>query len=203
MASVPEVGWPRPRGEWLDESGRRLGLEVEPETLPVPWVLARAADGKVAWTVFHGQAHTAHPKRLCQVCGEELGTIVLLGLAEDTGNEGHRTSGPGCHPRCMALTLSFCPHFRDLPANGTVAYAYTGPGTGYRAFDGPDDPEPTPSQIEEVYTATVAIAPDALPMSACLVKELARRDPTGSDPVAASRLLDAVAKPKPQVSAAR
>lgn len=183
----PQAGWPRPRGTWLDESRDRLRLdEAEPETLPIPWVLACDEDGTVSWTVFHGQAHTAHHDRLCQVCGGELGDVVILGLAEiaKAGKERAeepRTSGPGCHPRCMALTLSFCPHFRDLPEDETVAFAYRGSGLGYLVFDQPSEAEATPAQIEEVYTATVAIAPDAVPLKVSDVKDLARRDPMGTE----------------------
>lgn len=116
---IAPAGWPRP-WRWFRPDDYSDGHR-KAARLPVPWVIARIGR-QVAWTEFHEGVDA--DARLCQVCGLELGRVVLLGRV----GRGKNTSGPGCHPRCMALALKFCPHFEDVGKH--VAYSYEGPGTG-------------------------------------------------------------------------
>ncbi len=77
-----------------------------PQILPVPWINgSHPYNGD--WVTFdESRAVQAHRQRLCAVCGQPLERIALL------GRSGHRsTTGFGCHPRCMQLAFTACPHF--------------------------------------------------------------------------------------------
>ncbi len=107
-------GWPRPRRQY--EPDVEQHPERVPAILPVPWVVGDD------WLDFQPDAPTAEAERLCQVCGERLGRVMVL-------CRGHRprvTSGPGCHPRCAALAVRFCPHLVEMDASADVAYRYEG-----------------------------------------------------------------------------
>lgn len=109
-----------------------LRSDLVPHVLPVPWVNgAHPYDGD--WVTFDEvRAVRAHQQRLCAVCGQPLNGITLLGRAAD-----RITSGPGCHPNCMQLTLAACPIFTNpsdpTDANPAVAWRVDGPGLGYLA----------------------------------------------------------------------
>jgi hypothetical protein len=142
-------------------------------------VIAADDKGEPSWTIFHDESPDAHAERLCQVCGERLkGAIVLGRIAESDSVGEELTSGPGCHPRCMALALRFCPHFREDDA--VVAYLYTGPGSGYVIRY-----SPVPG---DEFTDSNRISPDATPLSADQVRELAREDPLGLETAAVPAL---------------
>src|SRR4051812_13386857 len=104
----PAPGWPRPRGEYRPFGEREIAkVGYESAMLPVPWATDLSHDRKtVYWTALTDDCERAHTERLCQVCGEELGATILLGHASH-----RRTNGSGCHPRCMATSIQFCPHF--------------------------------------------------------------------------------------------
>ena len=143
--------------------------------LPVPWVLEADDDGGVAWTSLHDDAARAHHERLCQVCGLKLAVVILLG--DDNG----RTNGPGCHPRCMALAVRFCPNF-PAGESAVVAYRYEGPGVGYHipaaVFRLSDDAEQNPYETGVVPVSAAIVNP----MTRAEVKALACRDPLGQTP---------------------
>lgn len=104
------------------------------QILPVPWINgAHPYHGD--WVTFdEGRATRAHAERLCAVCGQPLNAITLLGRGDDNS-----TFGPGCHPRCMQLTLTACPHFTDSDAsihsNAAVAWRVEGTDLGYELGD--------------------------------------------------------------------
>lgn len=164
--SKVEKGWPRPYA-WYEADEHQVADGTRMSgNLPVPWVAEVGPHG-VGWTTFHGDADRAHDERLCQVCGLQLGSIVLLGLARPG-----ETSGPGCHPRCMALAVQHCPH---LALDGVIAYQYTGPGPGY--VD--DIAFPWNSPYNGLYAENVNVSTYAVPLTAADVKALAKRDPMG------------------------
>ena len=105
-----------------------------PQILPVPWINgAHPYNGD--WVTFdETRAVQARDQRLCAVCGQPLDRIALLGRGGDRS-----TPGSGCHPRCMQLTLTACPHFTDpaRPAgvNTAVAWRVDGSRSGYLAAD--------------------------------------------------------------------
>lgn len=161
-------GWPRPRAMFeadphlQHEGARRSGL------LPVPWVAA-VYDSRVGWTDFHADVNRAHTERLCQVCGLALGRTILLGAARPG-----ETSGPGCHPRCMALALKHCPHFAYN--DEVAAYRYDGPGVGYVDIF----PWSWHGGVSlGLYTDNSEVSTYAVPLSKAEVRELAKRDPLG------------------------
>lgn len=167
------AGWPRPRAAFQPWAVRDE-TPPPPRNLPVPWVTRVRPGGDVEFTDFHEGADQAHIDRLCQICGLELGTVILLGVSGVHGGRPH-TSGPGCHPRCMALAMSFCPHFgrRRNEPDRLVAYRYEGAGAGYEvgSFD-PDN--------DMLYGDENPIDSAAVPLTLAEVKELARRDPLGA-----------------------
>lgn len=149
----------------------------------MPWVLRADVEGRVSWTVFHPDAHRAHGSRLCQVCGEKLGPTIILGAAEDSIPSDRRTSGPGCHPRCMALSARFCPHLRRITDREIIAFAYRGGRLGYRLYDsGEEEPDPTAAEIMDAYMQSMKVEAGACPLTRAEVLEIARRDPLGVDP---------------------
>lgn len=91
-----------------------------PQILPLPWINGvHPYHGD--WVTFDDtRAVRADAERLCGVCGQPLDRIALLGRSGDGS-----TSGPGCHPRCLQLTLTACPHFAD-PARPRSAEAPVG-----------------------------------------------------------------------------
>lgn len=137
--------------------------------LAVPWIIVVRNGGRADWTVFHPEAARAHHERLCQVCGEKLGRLIVL----LRGHHPRETTGPGCHPRCAALAVKTCPHVDDLGEN--VAYLYEGDGLGYTcgglSFEGDDGAEP--------YTDENDVDPDAAELTREGVALLAKRDPMG------------------------
>lgn len=138
--------------------------------LPVPWVIAAGGDGNPCWTTMHPDATEAHIRRLCQICGEPTDGTILMGVVGDA--ERRETNGPGCHPRCMALAIQFCPHFgRD--ADAVVAFRYDGPGPGYR------EPQYGWAEPDNPFYDNNAVDADATPMTRAEVRELARLDPLG------------------------
>ena len=150
-------GWPRPRAEGPDG-----------ELLPVPWVVEASHGEGVAWTVLHDDSQRAHTERLCQVCGLKLHQVVLLGTFDGYVN------GPGCHPRCLALALQFCPHFTGGHDTDQVGWRYEGDGLGYIA----------PGAFGDVYAISNPVDPAGVAITRAEVKDLARRDPLGQHPAA-------------------
>lgn len=140
-----------------------------PRILPVPW-LNGAHPYRGDWMTFDAErAIQAHEQRLCAVCGQPLNHIALLGRR----GEG-RTAGSGCHPRCMELTLTACPHFTDPAASATssagVAWRVDGPNLGYLMAD--DQPNP--------YAGTQRVEAGLPELGAREVEVLARADPWGT-----------------------
>ncbi len=123
------AGWPRPWLLWTPPA-EGIRSQAMPRILPVPWINgAHPYDGD--WVTFdENRAAQADHDRLCAVCGQPLNRITLLGRGGDRS-----TPGPGCHPRCMRLTLTACPHFTDpadpTAADATVAWRVDGPHLGY------------------------------------------------------------------------
>lgn len=76
-------GWPRPRAAYRDIYAADPEMRDVETLLPVPWILSVNGEGQVIWTKFHEHCAEAHFKRLCQVCGEELGRTILLGNVLD------------------------------------------------------------------------------------------------------------------------
>lgn len=110
-----------------------------PRILPVPWING-TCPYRGDWVTFdETRAVLARDERLCAVCGQPLNRIALLGRGGDDS-----TSGPGCHPRCMQLALTACPHFTDPvhapPADPAVAWRVDGPHLGYRPADDREKP---------------------------------------------------------------
>ena len=186
---VTAPGWPRPLGTYEPRRGWHAH-RGEPRALPVPWVIeidSHNGEAEVAWTTFHDQSTRAHSERLCQVCGEALGRILVLGVS----NMRSETSGPGCHPRCAALAIRFCPHFAEIADDETIAYIYEGEGVGYlwpseRPPRGsrrePPDPidEVIASGEEEPYTLPNPVVAEARPLTRDEVKQLAKDNPLGT-----------------------
>lgn len=123
------AGWPRP---WLLWTPPAHGIRSQwmPRILPVPWINGvHPYHGD--WLTFdETRAVRVNDERLCGVCGQPLDRIALLGR----GGDGS-TSGPACHPRCMQLTLTACPHFADpdqpTGAAATVGWRVDGRHVGY------------------------------------------------------------------------
>lgn len=170
------AGWPRPRGRYEPRRG------MCPDRMPlggmvaVPWVIAATAgpDGEPVpdWTTFHPDSSRAHHQRLCQVCGLAMDGVIVLGR----GEQDRWTSGPGCHPRCMALAIAACPHFLSLDDAGVVAYRYDGPGVGYAI---PADDVFRACEPENVYMSDNPVDESAVELTCAQVRDLARRDPLG------------------------
>lgn len=132
------AGWPRPWYLWTPPS-HRIGAQLLPRFLPVPWING-SHPYRGDWVTFdETRSEQAIRQRLCGVCGQQLDRIALLGRRFD-----RITSGPGCHPRCMELTLATCPHFTDpAEANAVdpvVAWRVDGSHLGYVAADNDDKP---------------------------------------------------------------
>lgn len=169
---VGEIGWPRPHARFNPshydtppEESRRVRL------LPVPWIAALQSTGAVEWTGFHRDADRAHHQRLCQICGQKLHRLIVLARAFQEGE----TSGPGGHPRCMALAAQSCPHLlRHGGEDAVVAYLYDGPGLGYVSA-----PDWTPAEGETMYSDTNGVDSSSVPLTRGELKALARRDPLG------------------------
>ena len=123
------AGWPRPWYLWTPAADR-MGAQLLPRFLPVPWING-SHPYRGDWVSFDKtRSEQALRQRLCGVCGQPLEQITLLGRRTD-----QVTSGPGCHPRCMELTVATCPHFTDPPepadADPVVAWRVDGPQVGY------------------------------------------------------------------------
>jgi hypothetical protein len=158
-APLNAPGWPRPRAD-VEGYGR----------LPAIWI--NAAHGEtVDYISCRDDSSRAHTEMLCQVCGEPLGGVFVLG---QTYNR-KATVGSGMHPRCMALTLSFCPHYKSKTDDDVVAYLYEGEGTGYEW-----DRQDWDTTDEDVYCEARDIVPEATPLTATQVKDLARQNPMGT-----------------------
>lgn len=160
---TPVRGWPRPRRRY--EPTLYAASETRrPSMLPEPWIVGDD------WTVFHDEATgSAHRDRLCQVCGEQLGAVVVL----MRGHRRRETSGPGCHPRCAVLAARFCPHIVEL-GDVPIAYRYEGDGLG---FDGVDRDTPLD---EEPYSDELPVHPSAVAMTRAELRNLAKNDPLGT-----------------------
>ena len=164
------AGWPRPRGDYEPEEWvRDRHPDREEATLPIPWIVALKEDGKPDWTTFHDQARQAHDRRLCQICGEELGQVVVLGRY---GTE-EQCSGPGCHPRCFAVAAKFCPHFAKAD-DAVIAYRYEGVGLGY-VWEVEDEFW----REEGPYLDSNDLDPACVPLTRAEVRQLAKDDPLG------------------------
>ena len=132
------AGWPRPWLLWMPPP-EGLRARLVPQVLPVPWVNGGHPYQGDWVTLDEARAAQAHEERLCAVCGQPLDRVTLLARGVD-----HGTPGPGCHPRCMQLTLGACPHFTDPPepiaGDPLVAWRVDGPDLGYRPADDHDQP---------------------------------------------------------------
>ncbi len=140
-----------------------------PQILPVPWINGtHPYNGD--WVTFdESRAVQAHEQRLCAVCGQPLERIALLGRSGDRS-----TTGFGCHPRCMQLAFTACPHFTDpagpARAKPAVAWRVDGPQLGGLPIEG------HPTSYER-FQRVVAELPE---LSARDVQSLASIDPWGT-----------------------
>lgn len=135
-------GWPRPYAPYTNP------LQGGEQMLPVPW---RAGENALRSQNFVDERvlpdggspdRTTSYEGLCEVCGDALGEVVLLGriyfdgdvrfmtqeerAAQETHPLRGYVDGYGTHPRCMALALRFCPHFNEaaIDAEEPVAYVH-------------------------------------------------------------------------------
>lgn len=127
------AGWPRPWLLWTPPADG-IRSHAMPRILPVPWVNGDHPYHGDWVTLDRTRAVQAQRERLCAVCGQPLNRITLLGRGGDDS-----TPGPGCHPRCMQVTLTACPHFTDpaLPtdASSAVSWRVDGDQLGYQPAD--------------------------------------------------------------------
>ena len=172
MSSVADelspAGWPRPWLLWTPPAdGPRA--QALPRILPVAWINgAHPYHGD--WVTFD-EARTlqALDQQLCAVCGQPLNRITLLARAGDSS-----TSAAGCHPRCMHLTVTACPHFTD-PTDATRA----GSAVAWRAVDaGLGDPHDRGRRTS--YADRQAVAGELPELTARDVQALASVDPWGT-----------------------
>jgi hypothetical protein len=77
--------------------------------LAVPWVVAQHADGTPVLGFISGERTAAClAGRLCQACGERLGSpLVLMARARDV--VAGYVAEPGLHPECAAYSAKACP----------------------------------------------------------------------------------------------
>jgi hypothetical protein len=90
--------------------------------LVVPWITPRTADGRhLLGSIDHNRMKQALLRRLCGVCGHQLGDRVVL-LMRVSDLRRRCTNEPPLHPHCAAYTISACPmvggrraHYRSSP----------------------------------------------------------------------------------------
>ena len=169
--SLHPPGWPRPYADYEPHRGRS---DSSPDRLPVPWVI-EILNGEPVWTTFHIKAGDAHEERLCQICGEALGQIILLGCEDNpiATADKRNTNGPGCHPRCMATAAKFCPHF-ETGEDAVIAFLYEGEGLGYLF-----DPDRSQWAAEGPYGEPHEVELQCTEMTRSEVRQLAITDPLG------------------------
>jgi hypothetical protein len=128
------------------------------EWWPIPWINGEHG-AKGDFYSFRDDMRRAETERLCCVCGNGLHQTIAIaangGLKETSGGWGH--------PKCVKLTISICPHFTRQNLT-TVAYAYQGAGVGLEG---------------EAEFSIDHIHPDATPLTAEQLTELAAADPWG------------------------
>jgi len=128
IVDLSAPGWPRKRAEYRSRFGLTMG---QPKQLPNLYI-GGDAQWDNNWTDFDSvRSLESYTKRLCAVCGEKLESDTLYGAVFDYYPYDPKlkyTNGPGCHPKCFAMALKFCPHFNEnwMPEDGTdpkiVAY---------------------------------------------------------------------------------
>ncbi len=123
------AGWPRPWLLWMPPGDGVRSL-LMPQVLPVPWVNCGLPYQGDWVTLDEARAAQAQEQRLCAVCGQPLDRVTLLGRGGD-----HSTPAPGCHPRCMQLTLGACAYDPYLDGYGPYDPS-GGPAYGDPAHDG-------------------------------------------------------------------
>jgi hypothetical protein len=116
-----QIGWPRP---FVSTEPKMLGGEQM--LLPLP-CSAESRDDFLSMSLW---VEDAYRKHLCGVCGEPLRATTCMGIVKNPSD--YLSNGPPVHPRCMALSLRFCPHF-DLrySQDEPIAFIYTGTDAGY------------------------------------------------------------------------
>ncbi len=141
------AGWPRPWLLWMPP-GDGVRSHLMPQVLPVPWVNGGHPYQGDWVTLDEARAAQAHEQRLCAVCGQPLDRVTLLGRGGDQS-----TPAPGCHPRCMQLTLGACAHFSDpaerAAGDGVVAWRVDGSDLGYAPAGDPDRPYQGPRPVAD------------------------------------------------------
>lgn len=127
MKHYRSKGWPRAMAFYRPRRPFGGGEAADGRWLPVPWLNAATTDrADTDWTAFRsGGLANAHT-RGCMVCGLAIRGPVFL-CAQDGGKA---TSGYGCHARCAALAVRFCPNLQAIAENGVVAWRYDGEGIG-------------------------------------------------------------------------
>ena len=158
------TGFPLPMVHDSRVSGERwygsavLWEEIEHQWWPVPWI---NGDGGLTgdFLSFREDAGDSVTRRLCVVCGDGLRRSVLVGSFD-----GEReTSGGWCHPKCLALTITICPHFSD-DRSGPFGFLWTGEGVGI---------------VEDADLFIAAVREGAVPLDAATIKAMAQVDPWG------------------------
>lgn len=163
-----DAGWPRPWRDLQESSVRAYEDRQAPARVPAPWMNSSHDDDQdIDWFACRDDCGLAHTQRLCQVCGIALGNSFVLPRAY----RDNQTNGGGVHPRCMALSLRFCPHFSIEPA-ATVAYAYHGPDVGYI----PPAHAKDPNDVHETSRATL---PGLRALTRADVLDIVVADPLG------------------------
>lgn len=77
--------------------------------LVVPWITARAPDGRILFGVLDSVRQSlAIANYLCQVCGTRLERPLVL-FVRPVDLRHRCTSEPGLHPQCVAYSQKACP----------------------------------------------------------------------------------------------
>lgn len=159
------TGLPRPNASpgWeTDADGERT--DVRRRALPLPWINgAPDADGSADFYAFRDDCRRAEVDRLCCICGDALGPLVVIAAMSGAA----QTSGGWGHPRCIQLSVQLCPHFRHHDDEPIVAWLHRGPGVGVV--------EPATFEVDDIVGSADPVGRDEL-------AHLAKADPWGERP---------------------
>lgn len=89
--------------------------------LPIPWITFIDRDGRPDFRVHDQWARRrAADHRLCQLCGEDLGAVMVFVGSEESAARGV-FGEPPMHPNCWSYARKVCPWLQGRPVHDREA----------------------------------------------------------------------------------
>lgn len=156
------AGYPRPLVYHVNIAADARDKMPKIGHFPAPWINGDHAKSGDFYS-FRDDAMRAVTESLCCMCGTALRGVVAVGIS--VRERKPVSYGGWCHPKCLRLAVSLCPHYSDSEPETVVAHLHVGDGPGV---------EPDP----EALSGAIPLA-GTTPLTMAELRDLAVSNPWG------------------------